>query len=48
MQYISLAKKHSYTTLTNAESVNTNSTITQRIYIPSTFIINKELSTSQI
>jgi hypothetical protein len=46
MQYISLAKKHSYTTLTNAESANTNSTITQRIYIPSTFTTNEELSTS--
>jgi hypothetical protein len=45
MQYISLAKKHSYTTLTNAESTNTNSTITRRIYVPSTFTTNEELST---
>jgi hypothetical protein len=47
MQYISLAKKHSHTTPTNAESANTNSTITRRIHIPSTFTTNKELSTSQ-
>jgi hypothetical protein len=47
MQYTSLAKKHSYTTPTNAESANTNSTITWRIHVPSTFTTNKELSTSQ-
>jgi hypothetical protein len=47
MQYISLAKKHSYTTLTNAESANTNGIIAWRIHVPSTFTTNEELSTLQ-
>jgi hypothetical protein len=47
MQYISLAKKHSYTTPTNAESTNTNGMITRRTHIPSTFTTNEEPSTSR-
>jgi hypothetical protein len=45
MQYISLAKKYSHTTLTNVESANTNSIITRRIYVSSTFTTNEEPST---